>query len=90
MVVVANLIGFAMFLVAAGVGGLIGRKIGLSNGDARVLICAALLVLFDITYRRARKSTMFGGAGGRFMFLPIWLWGVLLTIAGLSNLLRGR
>jgi hypothetical protein len=89
MVVVFNLLGLAMFFVAAGVGSAIAHVLGFSNVGVAMVFSGPLLAFIDIGYRKARKASMIWRGGGSMMFLPAWFWGVMLVVLGVLRIRRG-
>jgi len=84
-----NLIGFAMFVVAAAVAEGIVRVVGSSNRHVQILIAGLLFTILDVVVRSWRGTRPFGRGGGAIMFLPVWLWGLVLAAIESVSLVRG-
>ena len=90
VMVIGNLVGFVMLIVAGAVGSGVVHLFG-GMREAAILVAACpVMALLDIAYRRYRKSTAFGAAGGRLFFLPVWLISLVLLAVGIGTLVRGQ
>jgi hypothetical protein len=89
MIVVCNLLGLVMFVVASAIGSGIARVFHLSDVGFAMIFSGPLLAVIDIAYRKARGSSMFWRGGGSLMFLPSWFWGVVLVVLGVLRIKRG-
>jgi hypothetical protein len=89
MVVVFNLLGLAMFVVASAIGSAIAHVFGISSVGFAMIFSGPVLVLIDIGYRKARKASMIWRGGGSMMFLPAWFWGFMLIVLGVLRIKRG-
>jgi hypothetical protein len=45
--------------------------------------------MLDLMVRSWRGARPFGRGGGAIMFLPAWLWGLVLTAGGIVAIVRG-
>lgn len=86
MVIIVNGVGFLMMLIAAGLAAGILAVFGIHSSHVAGIVASIFALLFDLGYREARKSTLFGRAGGRLFFLPLWLMATVGAIASLVGL----
>jgi hypothetical protein len=85
-----NLIGLAMFLLAIGAGVWLARALGSSSQALVMLFGGALLAVLDLVVRSLRGVSLLRGAGGgKMLFLPIWIWGVVWTVLGVIDYVHG-
>jgi hypothetical protein len=89
MVVVFNLLGLVMFVLASAIGTAIARAFGISHVGFAMIFTGPVLALIDIGYRKARGSSMLWRGGGSLMFLPAWFWGGMLVVLGVLRITRG-
>jgi hypothetical protein len=90
MVVVFNWLGLLMMVVASGLGSLVVHGFGSANAKASTILASVLLIVIDLGYRSLRKTSLFRRGGGSFMFLPVWIVGIVAVIAAIVSLLRGH
>jgi hypothetical protein len=81
-----NLIGLVMFLAAIGAALGISHLLGSSSDRFAMILTGPLLSIVDIALRKARGASLFRGAGGgTILFVPMWIWGVLFTVAAATT-----
>lgn len=78
-----------MMVVAGGLGGLVVHGFGSANEKLIAIVASVLVIVIDLGYRSVRKASLFRG-GGSFMFLPLWLVGIIAIVAESVALLRGH
>jgi hypothetical protein len=88
--VIVNVVGFVMMIVAGALAGGFVHLFGSHHQTWIAIVSSPILFVLDIAYRRYRQSTLFGRAGGRLFFLPVWLISLLTLAGGILELVRGR
>jgi hypothetical protein len=84
-----NLIGLVMFIVAFGAALGISRVVG-STGNGFATLCGGvLLTALDLGWRTRRGTMRRFGGGGRMMFVPMWVWGIVWTVLGVYECVKG-
>jgi hypothetical protein len=72
-----------MFIAAFGAASAILYAVGTITEGPLMMIAGPLLAAVDLVYRRAKRGRLVGGtAGGTFLFVPVWIWGVFWTALG--------
>jgi hypothetical protein len=84
-----NLIGLVMFLAAFGAALGISRLVG-STGEGFATLCGGvLLMILDVGWRKRRGTMRSFAGGGRLMFVPMWVWGIVWTAIGVYYCAKG-
>lgn len=86
---IGNVVGLVMLVVSVMATGGVLHLVGISNDTALAVIGSAMMALLDVAYRGYRGSTAFGRAGGRLFFLPVWLFGAVMTVATIVRAVAG-
>ena len=53
--------------------------IGSHSGNKELIIAMPIAIAFDVVYRKSANGHWFHPyRGGHMLFLPVWLWGVVM------------
>lgn len=77
-----------MFIVAFGAALGISRVVGGTDTGFATLCGGVLLVVLDLAWRTRRGSVLKFGGGGRMMFVPMWIWGIVWTVLGVYECMK--
>jgi hypothetical protein len=81
MLIVINGSGFLMVMAAVALAGGVFGVLGVTNHAVITFVATLFVLVIDLAYRGLRGSTLFGRAGGRLFFLPLWLWSAAAVVA---------
>ena len=89
MILIANRAAILLGLISFALGVLISEWLGGGNIAVSVLCASIFLVVLDLGYRHYRELKLLG-RGPAVFWIPLWIWGVLTFIGGVSDLLSHR
>lgn len=89
MIIIANRAALLLGIVSLLLGALISERLAGGSRAVGLLCVSFFMVVLDIGYRRFRELKLLG-RGPAVFWLPLWIWGVLTFIGGVSDLLTRR
>jgi len=90
--IIFNLPGIIMLLLAYGIAFGIGHLVGFSAEGWLMIVAGPLATMMDLVYRskRSGQNWFHPAAGGNLFFIPVWIFGILWTFVGVFYVIRGH
>jgi hypothetical protein len=91
MIIVFNLIGAGILLLAIIIGSSVAYLFGDKTGALSVVVVSLVAIVLDVLYRRKRGGSLFHPRrGGHVSFIPVWIIGLIFLGVGYCGFISGK
>jgi hypothetical protein len=91
-VIIFNIRAVVMLVIGFGIAYCVGELFGVTTDGPRLIMAGPLTSIIDWTYRVKHEDGHWfsPNGGGSLFFLPLWAFGIVFLVMGISYTIQGR